>query len=453
MKKIIIFNLALVFVASLANASRVAVVDSGTDMQHNLIKDHVLLNTSEIAGNRVDDDRNGKVDDVYGWNFAVDSNRIFAMEPLQMMNPIVYPLIRVIAHKQAGITTTAEDQFYTQNVTNLTAEQKNQLAAHINYYGEYLHSTHVTGLVLQQNPNAKVMSARVFPDDLPPEYSTTTHKLTHGPIDWVYRLLAIASNGTFKNVATYLNEQHVDVANYSLGMSLSTIAKASLALRGNQNPTDQEIAAETQRLYAQYEIEGKAWMASSPNTLFVIAAGNDGTDNDVLPAFPGNIRNDNSICVAATQAYQKLAYFSNYGATTVDVAAPGVSVLSSVPSLDQSATLPLSGTSMAAPFVTGVASRVKDANPALTPKDIKTILMGTVDKKDWLVGKVVSGGVVNANRAAEAGRLSQSMSLDQAIAQARQTVPDCLALTAGPQAIPGVTHATTLDSFAKQFVF
>jgi len=70
---------------------------------------------------------------------------------------------------------------------------------------------------------------------------------------------------------------------------------------------------------------------ANPNTLYVVAAGNDGTDNDVMPQDPCNVPLPNVLCVAALDADGGLAGFSNYGATTVDVAAPGVSIQSTVP--------------------------------------------------------------------------------------------------------------------------
>lgn len=433
---------ALLVMTSVAHASNVAVVDSGTDLDHRLIKDHLYVNTGEIAGDRVDQDRNGKVDDARGWNFVEGSNLVFERQHLRSINSIVYPAFTVIAHKQAGTNTPAEDRWFEQNVTALPKEQKAKLMAHLNYFGQYAHSTHVSGIVLGQNPSANIMSARVFPNDPPPLYGFVKDS---GAMDWLYKLLAIATNGTFHSVSAYLHERQMDVANYSLGMSLQALARASLQLRGNKQPTDAEVAAESRRLYQEFDKQGRAWMAASPGTLFVIAAGNDGTDNDVLPAFPGNVRAPNSICVAASQGYRKLAYFSNYGKTTVDVAAPGVAIMSAVPSLDGAAELPLSGTSMAAPFVTGVASRVKDLNSALGAADIRRVLMETVDKKAWLVGKVISGGVVNASRAAEAARLAREMDLDAAIARAVATVADQPDDANGP--------ASRLDFVSRSLVF
>ena len=80
----------------------VAVVDSGTDFTHAWLKDRAWINTKEIAGNMVDDDRNGKVDDVYGWNFADNYNQVFVREHLNSVNPETFHIFEIIARIQAG---------------------------------------------------------------------------------------------------------------------------------------------------------------------------------------------------------------------------------------------------------------------------------------------------------------------------------------------------------------
>jgi subtilisin family serine protease len=166
--------------------------------------------------------------------------------------------------------------------------------------------------------------------------------------------------------------------------------------------------------------KAKVMVNDSPHTLFVFAAGNDGASNDDMPMAPANLGMDSTISVAATLGVHQLASFSNFG-KTVDVAAPGVAVDSTVPG-DQH--MQLSGTSMAAPFVTEAAALAHDANPKLTPAEIKKLLIGTVDVKDFLKDKVASSGVVNPARAKAAAKLATTMDLDQAIAQAKTAVAD-----------------------------
>lgn len=456
MKKLILSTLLSSVFAIPAMASNVAVVDSGTDFLHKMLKNNVYVNTGEIAGNLVDDDHNGKVDDINGWNFIDQRGEVFAASHLNEINPVVYKLIEVIAHQQAGTATDAEKAYWKNSVLALSKDQKTALINHLEYFGTYAHSTHVSGIIVQQNPKARVMSARVFPDEPPDQYTSPSTGLAMdlGISKFAYDLLAAVSNGSFVQVAAYLKEQKMIAANYSLGMSLQTFAKLILGIKGNKKPTAAEIAAETQKAFKEYNPQGLAWMNASPGTLFVIAAGNDGADNDAMPAFPANVRAVNAISVAAIHEDGRLATFSNYGKTTVDVAAPGVAVVSSVPSLTHDTLLPMSGTSMACPYVTGVASRLKEENPALTAPQMRAILMGTVDHKDFLKDKVVSGGIVNPDRAALAAHLAITMDVDHAIAMARTQVADRVLPPAPPVAAnaKGLTPQSLVQA-ADRFVF
>ncbi|NBW81915.1 hypothetical protein EBR21_09190, partial [bacterium] len=111
----------------------------------------------------------------------------------------------------------------------------------------------------------------------------------------------------------------------------------------------------------------------------------------------------------------------NYGRQMVDVAAPGVGITSTMPGGGE---LVLSGTSQAAPYVTQVAAAIKDENPDLSVYDLKRIIVGTVDKRDWLADKVSSSGIVNRDRAVHAAQLSQKMTVAQAISLSLKEVPD-----------------------------
>ncbi len=134
-------------------------------------------------------------------------------------------------------------------------------------------------------------------------------------------------------------------------------------------------------------------ISSMPDALFICAAGNSALNTDTNPHSPGSLPNANILTVAATDSRDVLASFSNYGASTVDVAAPGVSIYSTYPGNRYTT---MSGTSMATPHVAGVAALLKAANPALTMDQIKTAIMNGVDVKSGLSGKCVTGGRVNA---------------------------------------------------------
>lgn len=469
MKIMIKLILTLVFIGFNAFSARVAVTDSGTDFSHEWLNSRMLINEKEIAGNRVDDDRNGKVDDIYGWNFADNYGRVFFKEHVSSISEKIYTIIDLLARVQSGVQTAEDDAYWKDNVLSLNADQKKALVNELNYFGQYAHSTHVSGIIASVAPDSRIMSNRIFPDTplafVPMAGGGADAEPRKGVIDWAYRLLAMLSNGAFEKIAAYIGERQIDVANYSLGTSLQMIAKLSLNARGNKEPNAEQIAQETVRLYRQYEPIGKKWMKSASQTLFVIAAGNENSDNDKMPMFPANVDIENAISVGASLGVTKIASFSNYGQTSVDVFAPGVAIKSSVPSLDSKAVLAMSGTSMAAPYVAGVAARMKDINPRLSPSQMKQILMSTVDKKDWLKQKSVSGGVVNAARAYDASLKSKAMTVDAAIAISLQNVADQAEVnepkrlfSATPKAHPQVYQQKRaimhdMNEIAKQVVF
>jgi subtilisin family serine protease len=129
--------------------------------------------------------------------------------------------------------------------------------------------------------------------------------------------------------------------------------------------------------------------AGNAGIMFVVAAGNDHANNDTTPHYPSSYTNSNIIAVAATDQNDRLASFSCYGATSVDLAAPGVSIYSTLPGNRYGS---LSGTSMATPFVAGAAALAWSINPNATVADIRNALLQGVDHLSALSGKVASGG-------------------------------------------------------------
>jgi subtilisin family serine protease len=136
--------------------------------------------------------------------------------------------------------------------------------------------------------------------------------------------------------------------------------------------------------------------AGSQGVVFVTAAGNDGTDNDTTPFYPASYRLPNEISVAAVSESGTLPGFSNYGSRTVDLAAPGMDILSTVLNGGYSY---MSGTSMATPYVSGVVALVAGLHPTYSAPQLVQQVLSTTKPLPGLVGKTVTGGIVDAARA------------------------------------------------------
>lgn len=130
------------------------------------------------------------------------------------------------------------------------------------------------------------------------------------------------------------------------------------------------------------------------DAIFLCAAGNDGVNIDSYTFSPAGLSCANIISVAMTDSSDNLVSWSNYGPTTVDVGAPGLSIYSTIPGSYGYK----SGTSMATPHVAGLAALVKAVNSGYTMAQTKLAIMNGVDTKSGLSGKCVTGGRVNANQ-------------------------------------------------------
>src|SRR5215217_547074 len=278
----------------------VAVIDEGIDVSHPDLRNDIWKNPGEMPGNGVDDDGNGYVDDVYGYDFANDDASVYDPDPVN----------------------GSGDEHGTHVAGTIAAEGNNGIG--------------VAGV----NWRAKVMALKF----LGPNSGST--------LDAVEAINYAVTNGA-------------DISNNSWGY----VGSPSRSLQDAINRAD------------------------NAGHLFVAAAGNGGTDgvgdnNDASSSntnYPSSYPNPNIISVAATDNRDTLASFSNFGATTVDLAAPGVNVASTLPGIRYGY---YSGTSMATPHVTGVAALLKSQQPTLDDAQLKARILDGADRKSSLTGKV-----------------------------------------------------------------
>ncbi len=151
----------------------------------------------------------------------------------------------------------------------------------------------------------------------------------------------------------------------------------------------------SQALYDAIQRAGQA------GQLFIAAAGNSSTNIDTAPSYPGAFNLPNIITVASTDATDNLSSFSNFGAIRTHIAAPGSGIVSTYTS-NRYATM--SGTSMATPFVAGVAAMIWSQSPSLSAQQVRSNILSTARAVDSLNGKVANSGVLNASEALRASK-------------------------------------------------
>jgi subtilisin family serine protease len=438
MKKSQILGLGLLLTINAASAANIAIVDSGNDFQHKDLKAKAWVNPIEIPDNDRDEDKNGYPDDINGWNFADSNNQLIDYSYAWSDTPDVRKYFDIQLKSFLGTITTEDREWAKAKV------QDADFIKTITVFGNYMHGTHVTGIAAKFSNDAKMIGIKLIPTEVKlPGQKEQSLLITTGKTKAVVDLasanggkgaikdavikkalstLAVQQSAVFSQIGAYMKGAKADVMNGSFGTSYEAMAGVITTLYKTvfkKDPTADELKLYTSYYFSVAVVETQKFLKASPDTLFVFAAGNDGSNNDEFPTTPTNVVAENKISVAAALADQSLANFSNYGVANVDVAAPGVGILSTTP---KDTYTPVSGTSQASPYVAGVAGAVKDANPKLDFRGIKQIILETVDVKDWLKGKVRTSGLVNPARALRAAELSRTMDLAHAIAQSKVDV-------------------------------
>ncbi len=421
----------------------VAVIDSGMDIEHEDLQGKIWVNTKEIPKNGKDDDGNGYIDDVHGWNFLgnskgenldharLEKTRILAklvdkyegIDPYTIAFDDEFSLYESVRNDVEGELANFEQYMGMIKDGSFDKETANYIISKVKYhlninfddrsligdnpddfndkfYGngdvegpDALHGTHVGGIIGAIRGNGKggdgvadkvmLMSVRAVPDG-----------------DEFDKDVALA--------VRYAVDNGAQVINMSFGKAYS--------------PHQKEV------------FEAFAY-ADSKGVLLIHAAGNDAKNVDYEPNFPTSLYDfqeaplnhfvtvgastrtrpiekkskksgkvgsteEGSIIVMGENAPEGLiASFSNFGQARVDIFAPGNEIYNSVPQSDYK---DLQGTSMAAPMVAGVAAMLKSYFPSLTMLEIKEIIFNTATKYPELADKCTTGGVVDVYAAVKA---------------------------------------------------
>ncbi len=417
----------------------VLVIDSGSDFTHKVLKPMAKANQAELNGTKnVDDDQNGYADDVYGWNFVENNSTIVNLQDTPPDYDTVLKCMKYINKMQQS-----GKEAFTADEWNWLVKHYNdpKIGPWINFCGGWAHGTHCAGIIANNNKDVAFKAIRHIPTGSAPKgwikdafnklkfklaQKIASRNVTVDMLSDYFKQLGQQYSAEIKEQADYIAQFNPRLINCSFGSENSNIfqmMKSNMKSWGMGNASDEEVQKVVNLFVTNAFLpRDKALFSGCKNALVFIAAGNSSENLDAFVTSPNNVPIPNKIVVAATDEDQRLADFSCYGVNTVDVAVPGVNIYATYPNNKMGY---MSGTSMACPNALGMASLVLKANPDLTPVELKKILMGTVDVKEWLKDKVRTSGVINVNRAVYAAKLVKNgKSVDAAIIDAKNKVAD-----------------------------
>ncbi|MFV5687482.1 S8 family peptidase [Flavobacterium sp. ZT3R25] len=420
----------------------VGIVDSGVDIEHEDLKSVVWTNTKEIAGNGIDDDKNGYVDDIHGWNFLGDITKEHYEYERIIKNKNLVDEVTYQAAKAFSDTKMADAAKGKARSEQMLVTLNENDAVLVKHFGKSVYTIEEAKAIVSQEPEmqkSKAAMEQMFSYGMPiAELKVAVQKQLDGinallqgeNLKLDYRKVVGDNPEDIKDTKygnnnvmgpdknEILHGTHVagivaQTRNNALGGDGVANNVEILTVRAvpNGDEYDKDIA-----LGIRYAVDNgakvingsfgksfsphKQWVydaikyAEKKDVLIVHAAGNDAKNIDTENNFPNDSDDkvtefaDNVITIGALNfeyGNKVVARFSNFGKTNVDVFAPGVKIYATTPNDSYKY---LQGTSMASPNVAGVAALIRSYYPKLSAQQVKHILMdsGVAITTDAIVG-------------------------------------------------------------------
>ncbi len=409
----------------------IAIFDSGVDSLHVDLEDKLKTNPLEVL-NGHDDDGNGAIDDIAGWNL-VDHNQVLLNNDLRgTFSPSIYKYYKIRA-KKALETASKKELEWLKKI-----RKDKEFMAQLKIFKSFIHGTHVTGIAVNTKKTASNIDIKYYPIKYlgkinqenwkEPEFTPLKrgpHKKRIKHIKKHFRAYARWQEKKWRR-ALKLTLKSTAIVNGSFGKSYKSILKTAhekYFKEFSKDPSD-DLKKELANYFIKKLIQvTEKVTANYPQILFVFSAGNSKDDNDLKFHYPSNARAPNILAVGASKGFSSKASFSNFGKKTVDLFAPGLAIKSTIPSNQY---IKINGTSQSAPFVSNVAAKAlemaKIRSIDLSLSNLRKIILKTVDKKKDLKDLCQSGGIINPKRVYRAVSLLAKYSLPTAIKKSHQQV-------------------------------
>lgn len=342
----------------------IAIWDSGTDADIFAPKKQMWVNMKEVAGNNLDDDNNGFVDDVHGIAYDLHSNKeaslLFPIGDVGKERPMLQRRMKGLEDISSNIDSPEATEL-KKLLSSIPKDSVKPMWEGIGKYGNYCHGTHVGGIAARGNPFIRLLSARMtFDYRMIPETPTIEQAKKDARMQ--------------EETIAYFKQHGVRVVNMSWGNSLASVEAALEANNAGGTPEERKKLA--REIFEITRVSLFEAIKNAPEILFVTSAGNANNDVKFEEFYPSSFELPNLLTVGAVDQAGEETNFTSFG--KVDVYANGFEVVSYVPGGDEMA---LSGTSMSSPNVVNLAAKLLAKDPKLTTAQLRDAIIAGTDEQ------------------------------------------------------------------------